>query len=569
MKVQLFSRSITQNISQSFLIATLFFCLSAGAKAGKPQLQAAVAMPDRFSAEVAESILKQGGNAVDAAIAVGFSLAVTLPEAGNVGGGGFMLVHFNGQNQFIDYREVAPLEAHRDMYLDQSGEVIADLSLYGGLASGVPGTVAGMWEAHQKFAYLSWQQLIAPAIRLAEDGFIVPQHLAEEKEKASLKLQGKKRINFEAYFSNLKAGFLFKQPELAETLKRISKTGVDDFYRGKTAELIVAQMKKTGGLINKKDLACYQAKWRAPLSAKWAGFQLLSSPPPSSGGIALLQLLKMKEIQKQLFESVDHNSSQYIHLIAELEKRVYADRAEYLGDPDFWSVPTEKLLADDYLKARASEISIGRISETKAVKPGLAESPQTTHYSIIDQWGNAVSNTYTLNTSFGSGVVVEGAGFLMNNEMDDFSAKPGVPNAYGVVGGRANEITPGKRMLSSMSPTILLKGNKVHAVVGTPGGSTIITSVFQTLVNLIDFDFSPQDAVDATRFHHQLLPKDVIFVNPSIDQGLRQQLEDRGYTIEPVYLGDVQLVVKSAQKLQAAADSRGRGESRVFHWNQD
>ncbi|TQV88153.1 gamma-glutamyltransferase [Aliikangiella coralliicola] len=547
-----------------FISSIIFFILASPINAKQ---QAAVAMPDRFSAEIAEQVLKEGGNAVDAAIATAFSLAVTLPEAGNIGGGGFMLIYKDKKAQFLDYREVAPLTAHRDMYLDKNGEVIENLSLIGVKSSGVPGTVAGMWQAHKKYANLSWKKLLAPAIELASQGFIVPKHLADEKERVSKIFAGKKGINFEKYFSQLKTGALFKQPELAETLRRIAEHGPDGFYRGKTAQLIVEQMKKSGGLISKQDLDEYRAVWREPVSSDWKHYQIISSPPPSSGGTAVVQLLKMKQLLEKQFSGVPHNSPQYIHLLAEIEKRVYADRAKYMGDPGFLEVPVSKMVDSDYLKRRADEVNPDRISISEKVKPGLKESTQTTHYSIIDQWGNAVSNTYTINLSFGSGLVVEGAGFLLNNEMDDFSAKPGVPNAFGVVGGKANEIAPRKRMLSSMSPTILLEGERVKVVVGSPGGSTIITSVFQTLVNLIDFKMSPQNSVDVSRVHHQLLPENVIYFNPELPTKTTQKLQDMGYQLEENYLGDVQLVVRQKNGLSAAADARGRGESRVINWD--
>jgi len=526
--------------------------------------QGAVAMPDRFSAQVAEQIMQRGGNAVDAAIAVGFSLAVTLPEAGNIGGGGFMLIYKDQQADFLDYREVAPARAYRDMYLDKNGNVIENLSLVGVKSSGVPGTVAGMWQAYKKYANLSWQELLEPAIRLAEAGFIVPKHLADEKERVSAWLADKSGINFEDYFEGLSTAKLFKQPELAATLRRISEQGVAGFYRGKTADLLVAQMNKSGGLITHKDLKDYRAVWRKPVISDWQQYQVISSPPPSSGGTAVVQLLKMKQALSSAFKGLAHNSPEYIHLLAEMEKRVYADRAKYLGDPDFLDVPVARMIDVNYINKRADEVNPRQISATSGVEAGLKESRQTTHYSIIDQWGNAVSNTYTLNLSFGSGVVVEGAGFLLNNEMDDFSAKPGVPNAFGVVGGKANEIAPGKRMLSSMSPTILLEKDEVRVVVGSPGGSTIITSVFQALVNLIDFKMTPQQAVDATRVHHQLFPVNEIITNPELDASAQTRLQDKGYSLREDYLGDIQLVVQQEGKFIGASDSRGRGESRVF-----
>ncbi len=526
--------------------------------------QAAVAMPDRFSAMVAEDVLKSGGNAVDAAIAVAFSLAVTLPEAGNIGGGGFMLIYKDQQIDFLDYREVAPNLAHRDMYLDKQGQVIKNLSTVGVKSSGVPGTVAGMWLAHKKYSNLSWQRLLAPAIELAESGFIVPEHLAKERERISQKFYKNSQVNFEKYFSAVIKGALFKQPELASSLKRISKDGPSGFYQGKTASLIVNQMQKSGGLISHKDLKQYRAVWRQPVISDWQKYQIISSPPPSSGGTAVVQLLKMKQALSAQFKNLKHNSSKYVHLLAEMEKRVYADRAKYMGDPDFLTVPTSEMIAPEYIARRANEVNPSHISISSEVIPGLKESTQTTHFSIIDQWGNAVSNTYTLNLSFGSGVVVEGAGFLLNNEMDDFSAKPGVPNAFGVVGGKANEIAPRKRMLSSMSPTLLLENNKVRAVVGSPGGSTIITSVFQTLVNLIDFKMSPQESVNANRVHHQLLPENLIIYNPRLSDKTERRLKDKGYTLKSGYLGDVQLVSSHNGTLAAASDNRGRGEARVI-----
>lgn len=527
--------------------------------------QAAVAIPDKYGAGVAEEILFAGGNAVDAAIATGFALAVTYIDAGNIGGGGFMLIYMNGEPVFLDYREVAPLAAHRDMFLDDEKAVIQNLSLIGSKAAGVPGTVAGFWKAHQRFGSLPWGKLIEPAIKLAEEGFVPAAILVDDIRGKYSRFDG--LTNFQQYFGKVEKGQVFKQPELAATLKRIAKEGQDDFYRGKTAKLIVKHMQKTGGIISAKDLAEYKAVWREPLKSKWRDYQVLSAPPPSSGGFGVIQLLKMKDYLAKEFKGLAHNSAQYVHLVAEMEKRVFADRAEYLGDPAFVDIDISELVSNAYIKRRAMEVDPKAISELDSVKPGL-ESPNTTHYSIVDGDGNAVSNTYTINWGYGAGVVVEGAGFLLNNEMDDFSVKPGVPNIFGVVGNTANEIQPGKRMLSSMSPTILLKDNKPVMVVGTPGGSTIFTSVFQTIVNIIDFDMSPLEAASAGRFHHQLLPPDLITQSPSrpLARETISQLNKRGYRVEPHSweYGDVQVIWQEGDNLIPASDSRDRGVSKVI-----
>ena len=527
--------------------------------------QAAIAVSDQYAANVAEEILLAGGNAVDAAVATGFALAVTYIDAGNIGGGGFMLIHMDGNAYFLDYRETAPMKAHRDMFLDENGNVVKNSTLIGPRAAGVPGTVAGFWAAHQKFGNLSWKQVLAPAIKLARDGFIPANKLAREVQ-SHFDWFGTS-TNFKEHFSKLKAGERFKQPALAATLARIAKNGHDEFYTGETSKLIVNQMERDGGLIDAADLAAYQAIWRAPLSANWREYEILSAPPPSSGGFGVIQLLKMKDYLAQAFENVEHNSPQYVHLVAEMEKRVFADRAEYLGDPAFVDIDMTALISDAYIKRRASEVNPDAISKMEEVTPGL-ESPNTTHYSILDGDGNAVSNTYTINWAFGSGVVVSGGGFLLNNEMDDFSAKPGVPNIFGVVGNTANEVQPGKRMLSSMSPTLLIKDNEPHMVIGTPGGSTIFTSVFQIITNIIDFNMSPMDAAGATRFHHQLLPPDLITqspMRPLSDQTIRG-LGEKGYRVEPHgwAFGDIQVIWRDGNKLIPASDSRNRGVSKVI-----
>ncbi len=529
------------------------------------QQSAAVAIPDKFGAQVAEDVLRAGGNAVDAAVAVGFSMAVTFIDAGNIGGGGFMMIYMDGAPAFLDYRETAALAAHRDMYLDEHGEVIENASLVGAQAAGVPGTVAGLWEAHQRYGKLPWKDLVMPAVRLAEDGFLPAEALVDSIH--SMQSWFGDATNFYGHFGSISTEQPFRQPDLARTLRRIAELGPDDFYRGETARLIVQQMERGGGLITAGDLERYRAVWREPLRTRWRDFEILAAPPPSSGGFALIQLLKMKDYLADYFADVPHNSPQYIHLVAEMEKRVFADRAEYLGDPDYIDNPVDRLIADDYIARRAREVNPEAVSQLEAVQPGL-ESPETTHYSIVDQWGNAVSNTYTLNWEYGCGVVVEGAGFLLNNEMDDFSVKPGVPNIFGVVGSTANEIQPGKRMLSSMSPTILLADGKVAMVVGTPGGSTIFTSVFQSIVNVLDYGMTPLEAVAATRFHHQLLPPDLITysVTRPLPPATISVLGEMGYRAEPHpwEFGDVQIVWRDDGEWVPASDPRDRGDSRVI-----
>jgi len=525
---------------------------------------AAVAMPDGYGAAVAEQILRAGGNAVDAGIAAGLALAVTYPEAGNIGGGGFMLIHMNGEDAFIDYREKAPGAADRDMYLDVDGNVIEGLSTVGHLAVGVPGTVAGFWEAHQRFGTLPWRELVMPAVKLAKEGFVVPEKLGGGMLTKLERYEGK--TNFGDYFGNMTSGELHVQPELAATLERIADNGADGFYEGETAELIVAEMKRGNGLITMQDLADYNAVWREPLEADWRGYRVLSAPLPSSGGFGLIQLLKIHDYIDHYFKGVKHNSAQYVHLVAEIEKRVFADRAQYLGDPDFVDSRIDELLGDEYIRSRAQEVNPDAISMDVGAGTGL-EAHETTHYSILDQWGNAVSNTYTLNLGFGSGVVVTGAGFLLNDEMDDFSIKAGVPNAYGVVGSKANEIEPGKRMLSSMTPTILLRDGKVAMVLGTPGGSTIFTSVFQVILNVLDFGMSPLDATGAARFHHQLLPPDLILMqrDSPLPEETLSILGDRGYKTRSIYnYGDIQMIYDDGKDVRAASDPRNRGESRVI-----
>ncbi|WP_246257244.1 gamma-glutamyltransferase [Pararobbsia alpina] len=571
----------------------------------------AVAVPDHYAADTAQQIFAAGGNAVDAGVAIAFSLAVTYPDAGNLGGGGFMTLVVDGKPYFLDYRETAPATATRDMYLDANGNVIDKLSLIGARSAGVPGTVAGMWEAQRRFGKLKWKQVLAPAIGYAEKGFVVDKRLASERSRAAAEFKG--RTNFDAYFSSLSEGATFRQPELAETLGRIADKGASEFYTGKTADMIARGM-RGHGLISKEDLAGYKAVWREPLTGNWRGYQVVTAPPPSSGGIILLQMLKMREDLMAKFANVEPNSAQYIHLVAEMEKRVFADRASYLGDPDFIKNPTAQLVDDTYLAKRAMQINPDAISNTQSVKPGLeadgapgtasvsgassasgvpasmsgqeastasavssadqettpssesGEKPQTTQFSVVDKWGNAVSNTYTLNGPFGSGVVVDKGGFLLNDEMDDFSSKPNAPNQFGVVGSDANAIAPRKRPLSSMSPTILLDSqDKVAMVLGTPGGSRIPTTVYQVLSNVYDYQLSLPSAVGAFRFHHQLLPVDTIYVEESkpVPDAQRKLLTERGYAFKTQgFNGDVQAIRVIDGQPEAVADPRGSGVGR-------
>ncbi|SMF99868.1 gamma-glutamyltransferase [Burkholderia singularis] len=567
------------NRFKSSMLATLLgaavasFLPGAPAVAKAPQHAvldgSAVAVADKYSADAAQQIFKQGGNAVDAAVAIAFTLAVTYPEAGNIGGGGFMNIYVDGKPYFLDFRERAPLAATKDMYLDKDGNVVSGMSLYGYRAVGVPGTVAGMWEAHKRFGKLKWKQVLAPAIHYARDGFIIDEQLAQRGVDASKEFGGK--TNYDQYFGALKTGANFKQPDLAAVLTRISNDGAKDFYDGKTADLIAAAMKQGGGLITKQDLAQYKAVWRQPIEANWNGYRVYTAPPPSSGGIGLVQLLKMKADRRADFDGVTLNSPQYVHLIAEIEKRVFADRAQYLGDPDFYKVPVAQLIDDAYIAKRAADVNPTQPSDTKSVLPGLGtsmpEKAETTHFSVVDKWGNAVSNTYTLNGYFGSGVVAEGTGIVLNDEMDDFSAKPGVANMFGVVGSDANAIEPKKRPLSSMSPTILTKDGKVALVIGTPGGSRIFTSIFQVITNLYDFKMPLHDAVAAMRFHHQLLPPNTIFWEPyrPIDGDLAKGIEAKGYTLKGQdFSGDIQAIRIDGKTPEAVSDPRGRGVSRVI-----
>lgn len=523
---------------------------------------AAVVSAHPEATKVGVAIIKEGGNAVDAAIAVQFALAVVYPNAGNIGGGGFMVYRSKGgDTDALDYREKAPAKASRDMYLDDKGNPITQKSLLGALASGVPGTVAGMVKAHDKYGKLKWKKDIQPAIVLAEKGFSITAQQASElnKNKEGFLKYNKTTPAF-VKEGEWKAGDLLKQPQLAKTLKLIRDEGRSGFYDGPVATAIVAAMAHTSGVISKKDLKDYQAVWRKPVSGTFQSYKVISMPPPSSGGIALLTMLK--QVADYPLSRWGFQQDTTVQLMVEVERRAYADRASYLGDPDFFKVPQADLLDEQYIASRVKNLSFTQATPSSAVKPGTIapyESEQTTHYSIVDAEGNAVSATTTLNGSYGSLVVVEGGGFILNNEMDDFSVKPGSPNMYGLVGGEANSIVPGKRMLSSMTPTIIEKDGKLLMVVGTPGGSTIITSVFQTILNVLAFGQDMQTAVSSPRFHHQWLPDEVYVEKGAIDSATRSRLEAKGYTIkERGHMGRVDaILVKPNGDLETGADPRG------------
>ena len=486
-----------------------------------------------LATEIGENILAQGGNAYDAAIAVGFALAVVLPRAGNIGGGGFMVIYDEDSNDTyaIDYREKAPAASFRDMYLDENGEFDILKSTFGYNAIGVPGTVHGFWSVHQRFGSLPWADLIHPAIILAERGFVMSDYMAQTLNNYSEKMSyyDETRNIFLRNYPNLKDSRLI-QNDLAKTLKRIQKDGLNGFYSGETALLIAADMKENGGLITEQDLLDYRSIWRDPIKGTYRGRTIVTMPPPSSGGIHLIQMLNILEN----FElgSYEHNSYQYVSLLSETMKYAYADRSEYLGDPDFFEVPISKITAKEYAKIISASIEELGVLPSSKINPGMyinPESNETTHFSIADKFGNVISNTYTINSAFGSGVTIKGTGILMNNEMDDFSGQPGVPNQFGLLGGIANEIEPAKRPLSSMTPTIVFDNGDPFLAIGSPGGSRIITAVLQIILNVIDFEQSLEEATDSKRVHHQWYPDDI-----DIEETYNQinELMDLGYKID-------------------------------------
>ncbi|MFD1258220.1 gamma-glutamyltransferase [Mucilaginibacter terrae] len=520
------------------------------------------AYPD--AAQAGLFILKKGGNAVDAAVAVQFALAVTLPQAGNIGGGGFMVYRTaGGLTNTLDYREKAPAAASANMYLDAGGNVITDKSLYTHQAAGVPGSVDGMVQAHQKYGKLKWADVLQPAINLARNGFKVTERLANDLNRNMAKFDtlnagGK---NYFAKPAAWKAGDILIQQDMAKTLTLIRDKGRAGFYSGMIANYIVSEMKRGKGMITQADLNNYHSVWRKAVTGKYKQYKVITMPPPSSGGIALLQLLK--NVESYPLSRWGHNQDSTVQLITEAERRVYADRSKYLGDPDFFKVPVDSLLKPAYITGRMKSFNWNAATPSSSINPGNFvgyESDQTTHFSIVDAQGNAVSITTTLNGSFGAKIFVKGAGFLLNNEMDDFSSKPGVPNMYGLVGGKANSIQPGKRMLSSMTPSILEKDGKLFMVVGTPGGSTIITSVFQTILNVIEFGQDAQQAVTSKRFHHQWLPDEVyIEDNSTFSTATINKLQAKGYKIiSKGAIGRVDAIIRTPQGYYiGGADPRG------------
>lgn len=503
-------------------------------------------------------MLQQGGNAFDAAIATQLALAVVYPGAGNLGGGGFLVGYQpGGKTIAIDYRETAPSKSHRDMYLDAQGNAQTNLSQDGHLAAGVPGTVAGLF-ATAKYAKLSVQQWIAPAIELAEKGFVL---MEEEADGLNHHQPDFQRLNTVTPVfikaGGWKAGDTLVQKDLAITLKRIRDKGQAGFYEGETADLIVAEMQRGKGIITKEDLRQYAARVRTAVQFPYKGYQVITMPLPASGGVLLPQMMKM--IESRPVQSMGFQTGGSVQLMTEIERRAYADRAEFLGDVDFYKVPVDVLTSDAYVKERMKDYDPSKAGSSQAVKAGIIpESEQTTHLSVYDKEGNAVAVTTTLNAGYGSKTVVGGAGFLLNNEMDDFSIKPGVPNMYGALGTDANAIEPGKRMLSSMTPTIVLKNNKPFLILGTPGGTTITTSVFQTLMNVLEFNLSPEDAVNKPKFHHQWMP-DVIYVERTFPPAVREQLVKMGYTIkERGSIGRTELIRIAADgTIEAVGDGRG------------
>jgi len=532
-------------------------------------IQAAVVSARLEASEAGKTVMQQGGNAYDAMVATSFALAVVYPVAGNITGGGFFVYRAaDGETGSLDYREMAPLTATKDLYLDEAGNVIPKLSTVGGMAVGIPGAVAGILEVHKKMGTLPLEQLMQPAIDLAENGYVVTDKQARSFKRYSALFT---EVNGEDTFfaQGHEAGDTIVNPALAKTLKAIAKQGNTGFYEGWVAQAMVDKTQATGGILSLEDLKAYEAKWREPVQFSYKDLNLISMGPPSSGGICLAQMLNM--IEPYDLKSMGHNSPATMHLMVEAERRSYADRAHFLGDPDFVTIPQDHLLSKSYATDRMGSYNIEKATASSAVSHGdiiVVESDETTHFSIVDKEGNAVSVTTTLNGAYGSKVYVDEIGVFMNNEMDDFSSKPGTPNMFGLTGSEANSIAPKKRMLSSMTPTIVEKNGELYMVVGTPGGSTIITSVFQTILNVYEHGMEMQAAVDAPRFHHQWLPDIVVLEPDTFDETTVQELQAKGHTIESKYsriIGKVDAIHRNENgQLSVGADPRGDDAAATF-----
>jgi len=515
-------------------------------------------------------ILKMGGNAIDAAVSIAFVLAVVFPQAGNIGGGGFLVYRqADGKITTINYREIAPMKADKNMYLDSEGKVREQLSIKGPLAAGVPGTVAGLYLAWRKYGSLPWKTLLQPAINLADNGFYINEELANDlKEYANefKNFSSSAEIFLDKSFKPKKAGSLLVQKDLAKSLKIIAEEGADGFYKGRLANQLAAEIQKNGGIISTEDLSSYEPIETKPLTFNYKNYTIHTMNLPSSGGILLEIILKVLE-QENLMQ-YKHNSPDYIHLITEILKRAYAERTEHLGDPDFYPVPINLLLSPDFFSKIKNEINRKAPTPSSKIKPtifNIHESNNTTHFSVVDKYGNAVSNTYTLNGTFGSFYIAKGTGILLNNEMDDFSIKPGVPNMYGLLGSQANAIEPRKHMLSSMTPTIIEKDGALFAILGSPGGSRIITSVLQVILNLIEFKMPPSKAVAAKRFHHQWLP-DVLYLEEHFNKKTEWKLKQMGYKIEKRTIGRVNAIYydSHSKTYYGIADPRAYGKANGF-----
>ena len=524
----------------------------------------AVSSSNEIASQVGIDILKKGGNAIDAAVGTGFALAVVYPQAGNLGGGGFMVIHLSdGTNTSIDYREKAPLLADRDMYLDSNGNVVLNLSTIGNLAAGVPGSVAGMLYSHEKYGSLQRSDVIDYAINIADTGFFVNQQLADNLNSYQKDFV-KYPETMEIFGGSFKEGDRLIQKDLANTLRRIRDYGKEGFYFGETAELIVNEMNNSNGIISYEDLLIYEAKERNVLKGTYRGYEIISMGPPSSGGISLIYLLNI--LENFDLRSNGYRSAENINIMTEAMRRVYADRSEFMGDADFVNVPADILTSKVYAERRMSDFKTGIASSSNEVKHGDAyyrESDQTTHYSIADNKGNMVSVTTTLNDVFGNKVVVKGAGFFLNNEMDDFVSKPGIPNLYGLVGSEANSIQPEKRMLSSMTPTLIFKDNKPFLIVGSPGGGRIITSVLQTIINIVDYDMTLEEAVNSPRFHHQWLPDEIQVENGLLNKSRLLKLQNMGYSIKDINdFGRIDAILFTEDgKMTGYSDRRGSGKA--------